>query len=483
MSKKTYVISGLLLAVLCAVGILLMGRTLAVRTDVPAGALSGLRLETENGDRVIRIISQEAEDGCLTLTVAGNAPGREFLSVMDGEDALWGDVFYVHRFGLITQDSFFGRCRGAWLIPMATVLYLVILLFGTLRRCRADMGRNLYQYRNVRHLGLILFLAFLLLDQLWRCIRYRGLGDTVRAILESAGGFALLSLPVVFLPAVVVTVSNLRLMRKEGRSWRNMLGAILGAFLCLGILFPVALGEWLQRTTLVDVHNMNGAALYVELFVEAAAGVIVAYVECVLAGTVILGIRAARRVPAFDKDYILIHGCQIRPDGSLTNLLKGRADRAVEFARMQKEATGRDIIFVPSGGRGGDEIVSEAAAISAYLRSIGVPEERILPEDRSMTTRENLRNAAAMIEARGGGRIAFSTTNYHVLRTGLLATGLGIAAEGIGSPTKSYFWINAFIREFVATLHMERKAHLRTVALLMALAALMVGLIYINNNR
>lgn len=60
---------------------------------------------------------------------------------------------------------------------------------------------------------------------------------------------------------------------------------------------------------------------------------------------------------------------------------------------------------------------------------------------------------------------------------------LGIAAEGIGSPTKSYFWINAFIREFIAALHMERKAHLRTVALLTVPVALMVGLIYIANNR
>ena len=54
-------------------------------------------------------------------------------------------------------------------------------------------------------------------------------------------------------------------------------------------------------------------------------------------------------------------------------------------------------------------------------------------------------------------RIAFSTTNYHVLRSGLIATSQGIAAEGIGSLTRTYFWINAFIREFIANLVAEKK--------------------------
>ena len=39
-----------------------------------------------------------------------------------------------------------------------------------------------------------------------------------------------------------------------------------------------------------------------------------------------------------------------------------------------------------------------------------------------------------------------------MFRSGLLANELGIRAEGIGSKTKRYYWINAFIREFVATI-------------------------------
>ena len=63
-------------------------------------------------------------------------------------------------------------------------------------------------------------------------------------------------------------------------------------------------------------------------------------------------------------------------------------------------------------------------------------------------------------------KVAFSTTNYHVFRSGLLASEQGIYAEGVGSRTRSYFWVNAFIREFVATLAEERKKHLRIIAVL-----------------
>ena len=54
--------------------------------------------------------------------------------------------------------------------------------------------------------------------------------------------------------------------------------------------------------------------------------------------------------------------------------------------------------------------------------------------------------------------MAFSTTNYHVFRSGILARQVGLDAQGMGSKTKWYFWPNAFIREFVAMIAAEKKA-------------------------
>ena len=67
--------------------------------------------------------------------------------------------------------------------------------------------------------------------------------------------------------------------------------------------------------------------------------------------------------------------------------------------------------------------------------------------------------------------IAFSTTNYHVFRAGILAADLGMNVDGMGAKTKWYFWPNALIREFVGMLVREWKLHL---SLLIVIATLSV---------
>ena len=93
---------------------------------------------------------------------------------------------------------------------------------------------------------------------------------------------------------------------------------------------------------------------------------------------------------------------------------------------------------------------------------------------------------AALSRARDGAaaaekKIAISTTNYHVFRAGLLASKQGLRVEGIGSPTKRYFWVNAFIREYIATLYTERKTHRRILLLLIALAMALVAVVYLSH--
>ena len=57
------------------------------------------------------------------------------------------------------------------------------------------------------------------------------------------------------------------------------------------------------------------------------------------------------------------------------------------------------------------------------------------------------------------GKILFSTTNYHIFRSGVIASNEGIECEGIGSKTKWYFYTNAMIREFIANIFYKKKVH------------------------
>ena len=172
-----------------------------------------------------------------------------------------------------------------------------------------------------------------------------------------------------------------------------------------------------------------------------------------LIGAIIADIIAARYEPERDKDFLIILGCGIRKDGTPTPLLKGRVDRALSFYRKQKRETGKDLIFVTSGGQGPNEVISESASMKAYLMEQGIPEKKIIEEDRSTSTFENMKFSKEKIWAvNPEGKVAFSTTNYHVFRGGLYARRVKMRAVGMGAKTRWYFWPNASVREFVGLL-------------------------------
>ncbi len=492
MSKKKLILIGAVLFVLCAAVLIVCGQTYTVRLESeylpqPLPEDTGaIRVETEPGGSA-EMTGFGVEDGVLSIGFSSAKPGKTNVTVYYGDRVQSYLRLYTNVFGVITRESAFGDSTGDIAIPIAVLLFLAAALWFVIVRYRADVKRSMYRYRNVMELGLIIFLGFWFLDLAVQMTVYstEGLIDSVNGFLGTIHFFSLVVLPAAFVISVLVTVSNLSLMRKEGRSWRNMLGIFLGVGLCLLTFLPGALGEYLQWSPnpIMDVHNEQGAGLYIETFTEGVISMFVTYLECILIGTVFFGVKAARHIPKFDKDYILIHGCQLMDDGSLTPLLRSRADRALEFARMQKEKTGKDIVFIPSGGQGADEVISEADAIKNYLLSVGIPEERILTEDKSANTYENIANSMKLIEEHAGGKAvqtAFCTTNYHVFRAGLIAEQQGAHIEGIGSPTKRYFWINAFVREFIATLVSERKKHILVITAVTLMIVLAVVIKYLS---
>jgi uncharacterized SAM-binding protein YcdF (DUF218 family) len=100
----------------------------------------------------------------------------------------------------------------------------------------------------------------------------------------------------------------------------------------------------------------------------------------------------------------------------------------------------------------------------------------------SPTVFENISFSNDIIKSRlKNAKVAFSTTNYHVFRAGAIAHSQKLCFEGIGAKTKSYFWINAFIREYIATLFSEKKSHIFIVFSFMIASIFMVALLYLSN--
>jgi uncharacterized SAM-binding protein YcdF (DUF218 family) len=258
--------------------------------------------------------------------------------------------------------------------------------------------------------------------------------------------------PPMFILSGLLAVSNIWLMRHEGYRPVNALGIFFAAVWFIGELLTVGMIFMPSLFTLSFFGYFALPLIYA-----------VGYMECMFLSTAHSSFLSTRYKIPFDRDYIIILGCQICRDGSLTPLLRSRVDRAVEFEKAQYEKTGKHAVFVPSGGQGGDEIMSEGEAMEKYLLSIGVPQERIAREDKSVNTLQNMQFSKQVIDKHSGGaenKKAFSTTNYHVFRGYILAKKAGFEALGLSAKTKPYFYPNAFLREFIGLLVDQKWKHL-----------------------
>ena len=108
---------------------------------------------------------------------------------------------------------------------------------------------------------------------------------------------------------------------------------------------------------------------------------------------------------------------------------------------------------VVSGGQGEGEDISEAEAMRRYLVDKGVADGRILMEDRSTSTLENLTFSKQIIENSGGdpARVAVVSSSYHLYRAKRMAAALGMAADGLpSSDGYPVYMTGMYLREAVA---------------------------------
>ena len=212
---------------------------------------------------------------------------------------------------------------------------------------------------------------------------------------------------------------------------------------------------------IISKYLLGTEKQFIKYSIDICINATLSYLYTLIIATLYCNIRAALHTPKYDKDFIIILGSKIKDDGTITPLLRGRVDKALDFGNKQYELTKKKIIYVPSGGKGKDEVTSEAEAIKKYLLEKGIKKDQIIIEDKSTNTIENMKYSKKIIDKQNkNARISFSTTNYHVFRSGVIATNQGIECEGMGSKTKWYFYTNALIREFIANLVQERRKHI-----------------------
>lgn len=411
------------------------------------------------------VVSIEAgADSVPVATFAAGADG-EGAVIVGGEDG--GMAFEMKSVdGVLVVD---GVNFTGWEAVLASVIVVAGSIFLLcLIACARLLKRAWFGYEMAAYAGAALFFGVQTISflALWLGGSIRSFFDLAISITALADNFVFVSLVPMIVLAVLVSASNVVLVRRLGRRPLFMLGIVASlAWLC------ACLAWWIVTTSSPETYEAFIATLFADSMIAAA----ISFVVCLLVGVSLAALLAARHRPAGRCDYLIILGCRVAEDGRPMTLLAARVDAALAFARSQVAAGQPLPAFVPSGGQGLDEPCSEAESIGNYLAERGVPQDRILLEDRATNTRQNMLFSAEVIaahakagelggadgetpDARAGEaapaafpddvRVAFSTTNYHVLRGYVCAHKAGMDAEGIAAPAALYYWPNAFLREF-----------------------------------
>lgn len=358
-------------------------------------------------------------------------------------------------------------------VIFACLFLLIVTLYVLLVK---GLHKSLYLYRNVAFIAGILF-AFCLMISLYNYLIECLLETkqlTLRYIfiefVDFPKTFSIFALPFFGIICILLCISNISLIRHEGLRRNNLLGAFLSA-LILGGTALINYGALFVEENLIKPAGLLDNVPFVTFhtYFNLFLLLMICYFECFFLGTVVMGYLAARQKPKYDKDYIIILGCSIDKNGGLYPLLKARTNRAVKYAWEQEVASGRPVKYVPSGGQGSNEVMSEGSAMELYLLAHGAEKNEVFPEKESRNTYENFLFSGRIIhEIDPDAGICFATTNYHMFRSGMLARKAGLDAEGIASKAKWYFWPNGFVREFFGIVAMRKKEHLLVTGMLFA---------------
>ena len=151
-------------------------------------------------------------------------------------------------------------------------------------------------------------------------------------------------------------------------------------------------------------------------------------------------------------DYLLVAGAQVWPTGPC-RLLRFRLDRAITYLNENPETR-----CIVTGGQGRNEHAPEARVMADYLMAHGIARERLLIEDRSVSTAENLRLGCAFLP--DGASLGIVTNSFHVYRALQLARQLGLTDVcGIAAHTTPLYLPANLAREFFAELLFLKKKY------------------------
>lgn len=200
--------------------------------------------------------------------------------------------------------------------------------------------------------------------------------------------------------------------------------AIIFGILLKKEFFAAHVPLWLRRLFFLSV--CIGGAVFI--FVEG----------CIVSGFAEKGQSGA--------DYVIVLGAQMKTSGP-SKALQYRLEEAIRYLNENPESR-----VIVSGGQGADEPVSEAQGMYEYLVEKGIDSERIIREDKSKNTYQNLTFSAEFLNMEKDS-VAVVSNNFHVFRAVKIAEKAGYKKVcGIAAKGEPFLQCNNMMREFLGVV-------------------------------
>lgn len=156
--------------------------------------------------------------------------------------------------------------------------------------------------------------------------------------------------------------------------------------------------------------------------------------------------KAASMSPPNDVPYLIVLGAKVNGD-QLSKALLYRAETALNYWENNQST-----IIVVTGGQGKGEDMTEASALMHYFMENGVPEDRILIEDQSISTYENLLFTKELFSIK---EAVIVSNDFHLYRAIEMARTLKITAYPLAANTPKSVKFVLYLREYAAILKMH----------------------------
>ena len=183
-------------------------------------------------------------------------------------------------------------------------------------------------------------------------------------------------------------------------------------------------------------------------------GIIIAVCVFLVVGFTYVGILSYKMYKAQenepkDTELIIVLGCKVKGEKP-SRMLRYRLDAAYEAMKKHPDA-----LVVLSGGKGSDEKISEAEGMRRYLVEKGADESRLIMEDKSTNTFENIKFSFAITDKLGCGRdITIVTDGFHQYRASLIAKQEGARnVTAYSANTQPKYVPTYWVREWLGLTH------------------------------